>query len=156
MTLLLGVSIARRLIQPQNTFTRQSWMLAIRMLIFLQAGQSFTTNHTEPDKIQFWCILTVFLAHTLRWKEQWLAWQKTKALFWEMFMLPIELNLFSTSLPRKNINHKNIPACCTGESQPLDLTVNAAFKLLLSDCFMEWYAGEVKWQIVEGVSLDKN
>ena len=36
-----------------------------------------------------------------------------------------------------------ISASCTGELQPLDLTVNAKFKSLMKAQFISWYAGEV-------------
>ena len=36
-----------------------------------------------------------------------------------------------------------IPASCTGELQPLDLTVNAKFKFIMKELFIEWYAAKV-------------
>ena len=36
-----------------------------------------------------------------------------------------------------------IPASCTGELQPLDLTVNAQFKQLMRDKFISWYSGHI-------------
>ena len=36
-----------------------------------------------------------------------------------------------------------VPASCTGELQPLDLTVNAQFKTMMKDRFISWYAEKV-------------
>ena len=36
-----------------------------------------------------------------------------------------------------------IPASCTGELQPLDLTVNAKFKILMKAKFIEWYSSKI-------------
>ena len=43
-----------------------------------------------------------------------------------------------------------IPACCTGELQPLDLTVNSVFKKKQRELFAEWYANEMKKQFEKG------
>eukprot|EP00117_Sycon_ciliatum_P024114 scpid76020/ scgid20316/ len=37
-----------------------------------------------------------------------------------------------------------VPACCTGELQPLDKTLNNPYKKALKECFTDWYAGVVK------------
>ena len=46
-----------------------------------------------------------------------------------------------------------VPASCTGELQPLDLTVNGKFKELMKECFIEWYAEKVEADPNEVVSL---
>ena len=57
------------------------------------------------------------------------------------------------ALERNNIKCCFIPANCTGELQPLDVTVNQMFKLELKACFTKWYAGLVKEQLEHGVEL---
>ena len=52
-----------------------------------------------------------------------------------------------------------IPAGCTGELQPLDISVNDIFKKGLKSCFSEWYVSQVSTALsagvrVEGVSVD--
>ena len=41
-----------------------------------------------------------------------------------------------------------ISASCTGELQPLDLTVNAHFKTLMKDNFIKWYANKVAEDLI--------
>ncbi len=36
-----------------------------------------------------------------------------------------------------------LPAGCTGELQPMDLSVNGDFKRAMKSCFTKWYAEEV-------------
>jgi hypothetical protein len=57
------------------------------------------------------------------------------------------------ALEKNSIKCCFIPANCTGELQPLDLTVNQVFKQELKACFIKWYAGLVKEQLSDGVEL---
>ena len=59
------------------------------------------------------------------------------------------------ALEKNNIKCCFIPASCTGELQPLDLTVNQVFKQELKSCFIKWYAELVKEQLRDGVELEK-
>ena len=57
---------------------------------------------------------------------------------------------------RDNIIHQvYIPACCTGELQPLDLSVNDEFKAIMKDNFSRWYAHEVQEALDSGKQLDE-
>ena len=42
-----------------------------------------------------------------------------------------------------------VPASCTDRLQPLDLSVNAAFKLNMKNSFEDWYSHEVAKQLQE-------
>ena len=46
-----------------------------------------------------------------------------------------------------------MPAGCTGELQPLDLSVNEDFKLLMKGSFSRWYADKVKKALNQDVTL---
>ena len=52
-----------------------------------------------------------------------------------------------------NIHQVFVPAGCTGELQPLDLSVNEDFKLLMKGNFSRWYADEVKKALDQVVTL---
>ena len=58
------------------------------------------------------------------------------------------------ALEKHHIKCCFIPPSCTGELQPLDLTVNQVFKQELKACFIRWYAGLVKDQLRDGVQLE--
>ena len=47
-----------------------------------------------------------------------------------------------------------MPVGCTGELQPLDLSINEEFKAEMKSSFSRWYADEVKQALDQGVSLD--
>jgi hypothetical protein len=51
---------------------------------------------------------------------------------------------FLKKLNDANIRQVFIPGGCTGELQPLDLTVNQAFKTMMKARFSAWYAEKVK------------
>ena len=47
-------------------------------------------------------------------------------------------------LRENHIRQVFVPATCTGELQPLDLSTNSDFKQIMKDSFTRWYANEVK------------
>ena len=48
-----------------------------------------------------------------------------------------------------------VPACCTSELQPLDLSVNSKLKALMKNSFSRWYAGEISDALGENQSLSE-
>lgn len=50
-------------------------------------------------------------------------------------------------LEKHNICHVLIPASCTAQLQPMDVSVNRAAKAFLEREFQEWYANEVMDQL---------
>ncbi len=56
-------------------------------------------------------------------------------------------------LKENNIHQVFIPAGCTGELQPLDISFNEEFKSLMKFNFSRWYANEVKESLDSGTNL---
>ncbi len=56
-------------------------------------------------------------------------------------------------LKENNIHQVFIPAGCTGELQPLDISFNEEFKSLMKSNFSWWYANEVKESLDSGTNL---
>ena len=46
-------------------------------------------------------------------------------------------------LDRHGIDVVYVPANCTGELQPLDLSVNKSVKDIIKQCFQEWYSDQI-------------
>ena len=57
------------------------------------------------------------------------------------------------ALNKHHIKYTFVPASCTGDLQPHDLTFNAAFKRELRECFTRWYATIVKNYLDQGKEL---
>ena len=57
-------------------------------------------------------------------------------------------------LSSNNIHQVFVPAGCTGDLQPLDLSVNEEFKAAMKSNFSRWYADEVKQALDNGISLE--
>lgn len=57
------------------------------------------------------------------------------------------------ALRQHHIHQVFVPAACTGELQPLDVSVNAQFKREMKDNFSRWYADEVKKGLDRGVKF---
>ena len=60
---------------------------------------------------------------------------------------------FIESLTLNNIRAVFVPAGCTGELQPLDTTVNCAFKKQLNSCFSSWCAKQVSEALGSGKDI---
>ena len=60
---------------------------------------------------------------------------------------------FYTLLKEHNILSIQVPANCTDQLQPLDVSVNKPVKDHLRKCFHSWYAGDVQKQLQSGVAL---
>ena len=61
-----------------------------------------------------------------------------------------------TVLIKLSDNHTHqvfVPASCTGELQPLDISTNETFKTLMKDSFTRWYAQEVHEALDSGKSV---
>lgn len=57
-------------------------------------------------------------------------------------------------LQDNHIHQVFVPAGCTGELQPLDVSVNEEFKSLLKESFSRWYACEVQQSLDQGIALE--
>ena len=57
------------------------------------------------------------------------------------------------ALNKHHVKYTFVPASCTGELQPPDLTFNAAFKRVLRECFTRWYATIVQSDLDKGKEL---
>ena len=58
-----------------------------------------------------------------------------------------------SKLKDNNIAYVFVPACCTGELQPLDLTINQVYKQSLKHEFEEWYSQQVEQELKAGVPV---
>lgn len=56
-------------------------------------------------------------------------------------------------LRQNHIHQVFIPAGCTGELQPLDVSVNSVFKDSMKSHFARWYAAEVKEALEQGLEI---
>ena len=56
-------------------------------------------------------------------------------------------------LSDNHIHQVFVPASCTGELQPLDISTNETFKTLMKDSFTRWYAQEVQEALDSGKSV---
>ena len=54
------------------------------------------------------------------------------------------------ALNKHHIKYTFVPAGCTGELQPLDVTFNDPFKREMKELFTKWYAAIVKKELDQG------
>ena len=59
------------------------------------------------------------------------------------------------ALNENNIEFIYVPAGCTGELQPLDVSVNDDFKQKIKDGFNQWYSTQISDQLDSNVDLSK-
>ena len=72
--------------------------------------------------------------------------------YW-IFLRHTKILFFLSELDKRNIIPVFVPASCTKELQPLDLTINGEFKRLLKNEFIEWYSNEFQF-LEEKKSVD--
>lgn len=126
ITVLMGASAAGELLPPHHWSNTESMACYVDTIL-----NPYMTKKREelglPDDQQGLIILDVFKAHQV--------------------MVVIE------AMHEKNMCTVFVPGCCTGELQPLDLSVNGCFKALMSEAFTNWYADEVA-EITAGEDTD--
>ena len=70
-----------------------------------------------------------------------------------MFLLHIEPSCLCTKLEQNNIKFRFVPASCTGELQPLDLSGNDEFKTKVQESFVTRYSDEINQEMNLGKSM---
>ena len=60
---------------------------------------------------------------------------------------------FMEKLEQNNIKFRFVPASCTGELQPLDLSGNDEFKTKVRESFVTWYSDEINQEMNLGKSM---
>ena len=63
---------------------------------------------------------------------------------------------FTKLLHQHHIRSKFVPASCTGELQPVDLSGNKQFKDGLKSRFSSWYADKITWQLLDTEENDSS
>ena len=74
------------------------------------------------------------------------------SLFFDVFRAH-RCESFLRILCTHNIHQVFMPAGCTGELQPIDISVDEEFKAVMKSSFSRWYADEVKQALDQGVYM---
>ena len=112
------------------TCSQNHWSTESTMLAYIDKVIKPYINSVSPDGKTALCLFDTFAAH------------KTESV--------------KAKLESLNIKHVFIPPGCTGELQPLDLTVNDYFKKCLRKKFNDWYSEEVERELRDGLNPRKS
>jgi hypothetical protein len=152
MTVVLSISAAGKLLPPQLIYQGKTNECHAKNVRF---PASWNITHTESHwstevsiELYIKCVLIPFFHN----EKQLLGLPEShkSLLLWDVYA-PHRTQHILKLLQDNNILVIFVPACCTSELQPLDLTVNALFKRKQKELFTEWYADEIGKQIENGV-----
>jgi hypothetical protein len=155
MTVVLGVSCAGELLPPQLLYAGKTAECHPKGILF---PAQWDVNHTEShwsnerslrDYVN--TVLVPYFEH--KKKKLGLPPTQKSLLIWDVYA-PHRSQPTRDFLASNNICLVFVPACCTSELQPLDLTVNSVFKAKQRENFRHWYAQEVKKQLDKGVPVE--
>jgi len=80
-----------------------------------------------------------------------LSGMQRELVIFDQFKTQTITNFLST-LARNNISVVEMPANCTDQLQPLDLSVNKPMKDHLKSCFHGWYAAGIRKWTLTGIN----
>ncbi|KAL5013090.1 hypothetical protein ScPMuIL_011641 [Solemya velum] len=102
-----------------------------------------TPNHWSNEHSMLRYIEQVLVPYTKKMKAELKLPRRQKALVICDVFRAHRCDEVIDALKAAKIEHVYVPAGCTGELQPMDLSVNGDFKTGLKNEFTEWYADEI-------------
>ena len=143
ITVLLGVSQSGDLLPPQVIYAGTTDRCHAKAEFpgdwHITQTESHWSNGVTMDSFAD----NVLIPHIKKVKKRKGIPKKQKALLiLDVYQSHRDPELIS-KLAKSGILLAHVPARCTSELQPLDLTVNGKFKVYMKDCFIEWYSDQV-------------
>jgi hypothetical protein len=154
MTVVLAVSATGSVLPPQVIYEGKTEDCHPKNVVFpSEWGITHTESHWSTEKSILLYVNSVLDPYFNKQKKKLgLPASQKSLLLWDVYASHRTKAVLDL-LIEKNIQVIFIPACCTGELQPLDLTVNSVFKRLQRDAFSNWYALDLKNKLDAGENI---
>ena len=150
MTVLLAISLAGKLLPPQLLHAGKT--VKCHPTVDFPAGWDVwhSQNHWSTEETMIHYIEEVIAPYfrVVR-KSLGLSENHSALAVFDVFAAHRSQIVLDT-LDKYHIKYFYVPAGCTGELQPLDLTFNEPFKREMKECFTRWYASLIKKDLDQG------
>ena len=152
MTVVLSISAAGKLLPPQLIYQGKTAECHAKNVRFPATWNVTHTDSHWSTEVSIELYIKSILVPYFNNQKQLLGLPDNQKclLLWDVYA-PHRTEHILKVLQENNILVIFVPACCTSELQPLDLSVNAIFKRKQKEQFTEWYADEIGKQIENGV-----
>lgn len=153
MTVLLACSLSGNLLPPQLLYAGKTTNCHPKFTFPADWDVCHTDSHWSNTNTMIRYIENILVPYYDKQRELLgLVPEQPGVALFDVFKAHQD-PLFLAELEKRNIIPVFVPASCTGELQPLDLTVNGEFKRLLKNEFIEWYSNELQF-LEEKESVD--
>ncbi|XP_041356072.1 unconventional myosin-Vb-like [Gigantopelta aegis] len=152
ITMLLGSSASGNLLPPQIIYKGVTDQCHPIYKFPDDWHVTHSANHWSNEQPMLDYVDNVLVPYAKRVKKELRlpARQKSLAIF-DVFAAH-SCQSFLDLLQKRFFEVRFVPAGCTGELQPMDLSVNAEFKLAIKEKFTKWYADIVAKNIKENTN----
>ena len=154
ITVLLTVAATGKLLPPQVVYQGKTPGCHPKVTFLSSWNITHSESHwsTEETMLEYIDqVLVPYVSHARQELE--LADDHPALTIFDVFCAH-RCESFLRILRTHNIHQVFMPGGCTGELQPLDLSVNEEFEAAMKSSFSRWYADEVKQALDQGVSLE--
>ena len=154
ITILLGISMSGSMVPPQVIYAGKTNKCHAEITFPQLWNITHSSNHwSNSDTMKEYCNEVLIPYFEKEKASLDLPPEQTSLLVLDIFAAH-RTNEFLNLLKDANIKVIFVPAGCTGELQPLDVSVNGEFKHALKGKFSSWYATQVAKQLHDGVGLE--
>ena len=154
ITVVLAVSASGTLLQPQVIYAGKTPGCHAKITFPRNWHITHSDNHWSTEETMLQCIDEVLVLYfSATQQELELPEDHVCLAIFDVFAA----HRCGSVLQKLRANHIHqvfVPASCSGELQPLDLSVNDEFKALMKDSLSRWYAHNIKEALDQGESLD--
>ncbi len=149
MTTLLGCHLGGGLLPPQIIYEGKTKACEAKFDFPDSWSITHSTSHWSNEETMLQYADNVLLPHYNQQREVYGEDKHGIAIF-DVFAAH-RTETFKKKLTDNNVHPVHVPAGCTGDFQPLDLTGNDRFKRSLKSEFVTWYSQEIADAIFRGV-----
>lgn len=150
ITMLLGSTASGNLLPPQVIYQGLTDKCQADYNFPDEWHVTHSANHWSNEDTMLKYVDEVLVPYTKKVKQSLRlpVRQKSLAIF-DVFAAH-RCDSFLNLLKKRNFEVRFVPAGCTSELQPMDLSVNGDFKTVMKDQFSQWYAEKVSASLKDG------
>ncbi len=151
ITILLGCTLSGDLIPPQLLYTGTTDKCHPKVKFPEGWDIHHTANHWSNEDSMVRYVESVLAPYVSKTRKRLGLPENQPALIIHDVFRAHRVESFSKALRKNNMYRVLVPAGCTGELQPLDLSVNGVYKDHMKNAFSNFYADEITRSLNKGL-----